>query len=1110
MPFSLRSSSFYVIACLCGSGLVYAQEPLHGKKTKFPFYDHGESFYLASDWKIYRIDGGGFANSFLGNQNNFNLSGNNKVLSFTQCIGPSSASLISAGQDLTIANFSSLILRDNSSQSEKGLISGETISISQIRSLIFSGNSAAYPTLTTTGSTTTTANDFHGSVLHAKTKLNITGVTKTFSFVGNSANFGAAICCDDNATCSIQDNKAPILFSNNRSVAGGGAIYNGSISINNNLNNISFINNGTLDGLSNATPSLTTKPLPGQGCGGAICAAQKTVTLADNQGITTFALNTAAKSAGAIYAQTLSIDAAGPMLFEQNTAQENGGAICARDLSIEANKDITFVGNRSSKGGAVYISKDIGPTGGTASSFKLFANEGNIIFNDNVLNSQPGVRNAVTISKDTNSIQIAAQGNSKVVFRDPIVQTNDNGAIVYSLLSYQDNIVYSLDHNQSSGVIYSDNSDTLSESKKPEIENVDEPTTFDLSIPEFDTPSSPVVQPTLDKTEVESIDESTTFDLLTPESKTSPFPTIQSELNLSLKPTHSDSRKTYYRASTTPPTTSAPTISLNKLLDSNTQTDGMIVFSSDTLSPLEKLVFQNFTSVLLGKIELKSGKLLVTDNAKLHVLAFTSSVNGLLILGSNAGVDLVVDINNAAYATDNFSINNLGCDVASFLKENSAAATLNAGAKTVTITGAASIYSDDDVALYDTALLSSNVSFPMVIPASTATSGVTISGFTPGDMEVPEHYGFQGSWSSSTTPPLLAPTPNGGIPSGPANTIYVKWTAANPNHGVYLLDPARRGELVANSLWSSFSAMRTFSESLDEIKTNEKDGIISSVKALGHYSQCSKKNDHEGFYELFGGYHAALSIHYVDDASLGIAFGQLHGKLKSRPYDYKISEHVTLATLFGRFPIITRCSETRLSWEVCYAYNHNNMTTKYKLNTPQPRQSKGRWHNNSYYVQLSAEHPFLEQLAFIRCLADRFNLSGFVGAEFIGGWQQAFTETGDLIRNFHRGKGYLITTPVGVRSEWFAIYRCMPIVLNIRAAFKPNFCQVNPHTVMDIVANKIDHSIYGAQLPRYSASIGCNSSIKLSRKTSFSFDYNADIKGKASSHRLSTGIQRIF
>ncbi|AFS25672.1 autotransporter beta-domain protein [Chlamydia psittaci WC] len=549
---------------------------------------------------------------------------------------------------------------------------------------------------------------------------------------------------------------------------------------------------------------------------------------------------------------------------------------------------------------------------------------------------------------------------------------------------------------------------------------------------------------------------------------------------------------------------------LNTITVNSPGYSGSVKFTSETLTISEKLNPANTTSSLFGKVVIQDGQLIVTNNANLNVLGLTTET-GKLTLGSGASIGLLSTTGDNP-AAESFTISKLGCDVQSYLNPNfSPASVTTSNSKTITLSGSLDLVSENDAELYDNPLLQGALSFPFATFTSNNTDPTT-SSFNSGPLTVPQHYGYQGVWSSSWTTPLLAPTPNGGIPSGTNNrTLYVVWRPEPTHRAPYILDPERRGELVSNTLWTSFLATQVFSEALEETFLSQHEGVLVSAKAIGNYILHPIHNGHEGFKGRYGGYQASIGINYPDEASIGLAFGQLYGQLKSKPYDTHSTEQISLFAFFGKFPVATENTATSISWEAAYGYTVNHMKTNY-LNpiTQKTRKSKGRWHNNTYYASVSVEHPFLTWCTLTRKVARDFDFSGFISAEFMGGWQNAFAEQGYLPRSFSRGRGHNITLPIGFTSEWHTPFKKAPSKLTLKLAYKPDIYRVNPHNVVTILANNESIPISGAHIARNGFYLQIHDSVELSEYTTGFLDYVFDSKKSFASHRVITGLQGKF
>lgn len=1028
MPFFTRSSSFCFLACLCAAGVAYSQQPLSYDRDLLPFFDKGSDFYLTNNFCCQQIYGGGFSSSFLGSNSSFSLLGKGHKLAFIECQAPmSDSTLLEAKETLNLSNFSLIEFRGNVSSSKKGLIHGETISLTNIGSVIFDDNTTHYVPATTTGANPpdTVVEVCAGSVIQAETTLTISGIRKELSFSNNSASFGAAILLSEKADkCCISNNAASITFSGNVASCGGGAIYSSgganppghSVTFSNNTGKISFFGNTVQDSLATTLnpPQPTPPPQPAtpttfnptaeaiaNGCGGAISVPSGKVEFIGNSQECGFRYNLAKSDGGAIYATEVSLDLESSFIALKNTARGKGGAICAKKLTLTTNGDVTFDGNRATQGGAIYLDETIGAgnsnaatgsgsgsgsTGGSSgaastnglSALILEAKGGSITFINNMDNLRPGVRNAIYLGKSTLINGIDAYGLNKIVFHDPFVQSNED------------------------------------------------PNTA----------------------------------------------TAGNGGNVNI----------------------------------NAKGSGDVIFTAETLSAAEKVNSENYTSKILGTVTVGGGRLFVTEGAALNVGSLNATT-GELVLGSGAAIGSYPS--NATTTNPLVTVGGkLGIDVDSFMNPNFSKATIN-GKLTINPSAIIDVVTKNEAELYDNPLLATFLAIPFV-QASTANPAWTLS-----PTQVLDHYGYQGGWESSTTIPVLAPTPAGKIPEDlSANSksgIYVVWRPDVDYRATYKLDPRRRGELVPNSLWCSFSAMQTFSQGLRENVLSEHEGIVTSLNALGNYAFAYVKGNREGFSQRFGGYQAIASMHYGRGSLIGVAFGQLYGQLLSRPFDTKSAGHITMLSCFGTFPVFTENAETIVGWEGCYGYFDNRMKSTYFNPISDTNQvGKGRWHNNSYYMALSAEHDFLQYLIPTRGIGRRLGLMGFAKAEVAGGWQNVFTESGALPRHFSRGKGYNVSLPIGIYGQGYSPFKRLPSLSTFKVAYRPDIFRVIPHNVMTIVANGEQTAIQGANLARNSLLLEMNNSFFVHEIGAVFVNYSMDIKNSYTNYRLVVGMNGRF
>lgn len=989
MPLSFRSSLFSFLPCLSiiSIGWASTQTSLPSDAT-FPFYNVTTTLCLTSNCKITNLFGAQFDTSFLGADSSFSLQGNKYQFFCSHCQAPTkdNAALISSTGNLTLDNLSKLTLTGNISTGSDGLISGATTSIAHCKCLIFTNNRTSYtPVATITSGTgaTTTINCFCGSVLKTESTLSITDTRKEITFQSNSGNFGSAILNKTDATCNIHKNSCPISFLQNYATCGGGAIYDGTVTFEDNTNSIIFSGNTAANGLETVTPQPTA--VIAAGSGGAICCPTKSITFNNNSDPIIFSYNLAEKDGGAIYTTTCNLNTTSNLFFIKNSATENGGAICAKSLNITTSGDTVFYNNRAKQGGAIYIGSTVGDTTSPDSSLTIKASKGKMTFAGNSINSRPGIRNAIQLDGDAKIASISASGDAKITFYDPIINNN--------------------------------------------------------------------------------------------------------------------------------PGTANPA-QLQDIIINTTGCSGSVVFSAKTLSLSEQFQTDNSLSSLCGKVIIQDGQLVVTNNASLEILGLTAD-SGRLTLGSGASIGVLTPTGGGGTgnpAATNFTINNLGCDVASYLDPSWEGATVRSGANTITLTGELAVFDEDPITTYDNPLLATPLSIPFVTFSQTSGNPTT-TGFTPGIISVPEHDGYQGSWQSSWTAPLLSPTPNGGVPSGTANhTLYLIWNPTPTVRASYILSPERRGELVPNSLWASFFASQAFANSLlGDRLYEESEGLKSSIKALGTYSHQSPRAQRDGFSGRHAGYQANICINYPDQATLGISFGQLYGQIKSKLYKAKSSEQMIFFGLFGNLPIATLNNEIHIAWESAYVYTKNHMTTNYSYSPLQtPPVSQATWYNNTYYASISMNHPFFLWCDLTQILAEQLHLTGFVSIECFGGWQNEFKEKGSLIRKFSRGNGHNLSLPIGFVSQWYTPFKKAPSTLVFKFAYKPDIYRVNPHTTMTILANSESFPVHGIPLTRNGFLLQVHDDIQLSNHITGYIDYIYDSKQASTNHRIITGIQGVF
>lgn len=991
MPFSLRSTSFCFLACLCAYSYGLAGSPLVlPPDVTIPF--KGDDICLNGDCAFVNIYAGAEQGSIISsNGNDLTITGQNHELSFTDSQGPvlKDYAFISATDSVTLRDFSTLMFSKNISSGEKGMISGKTVSISGVDRVIFWDNSVRYsPLASTTGQqppapAPTTNDALKGSIFGVETSVEISRIQKELLFDNNSGNFGT-VCHggpQGNAKFTVKECKGKIAFTDNIASCGGGVIYKGDVLFQDNEGAILFRGNAANDDLGILAVTQQT-PADVGGGGGAICSPDKTVTFKGNKGPITFDYNFAKGRGGAVQTQTFTLIADNAVFFSNNTAEKGGGAIYAPTVDISTNGGaILFERNRAAEGGAICVSA---PANNPPNNGKLTLNaaDGDMIFSGNMTNDRPGERNAIRILDNGTVVSLNASGLSKLIFHDPVVQNN--------------------------------------------------PT----------TPTPP------------------------------------------------------------PPAPATPgTVTIN---DSGS---GSVVFTAESLTPSEKLNVLNATSNFPGALTVSGGELVVTEGATLTTGSITATA-GRVTLGSGASLSAVSSGGgNASTCT----VSKLGIDLESFLTPNYVNAKLGADT-TVAVNNnpTLDLVMNNQAEIYDNPLFMNSLTIPFVTLVSNRNNNITKGTVTLNNADA-KHYGYQGTWSVDWSKPPLAPDPKGMVPPNLNNTLYLTWRPAS-NYGVYTLDPQRKGELVPNSIWVSGSALRTFTNGLKEHFVSRDVGFVASLQALGDYILNYVQDDRDGFLARYGGFQAVAASHYENGGIFGVAFGQLYGQTKSRLWHSKDAGNITMLSCFGRSYIDIKGTETVVYWESAYGYSVHRMHTQYFNNITQKfEHSKCRWHNNSYYAFVGAEHNFLEYCIPTRQLARDYDLTGFMRFEMSGGWSSASRETGALPRYFGRGSGHNMSLPIGVVAHAVShVRRSPPSTLTMNIGYRPDIWRVTPHCNMEILANGVVTPIQGSSLARHAFFLEVHDTLYIHHLGRAYMNYSLDARHRQTTHFVSLGLNRIF
>ncbi|WP_375793523.1 autotransporter domain-containing protein [Chlamydia sp. 12-01] len=292
-------------------------------------------------------------------------------------------------------NIQNLIFKNNSAADNGGALWAQVVGISNIKkSMQFLSNVGA-----------------NGGAIGASKSLNVTQCPSILFRSNSAEKLGGAIHSVDPTTVQNPPPAPPpttpagpvntvISFSGNGSVQfdsnnakSGGAVYS--------KGNINFTNNAQLLMQNNSASPEVADNNEVLGQGGAIYCTQQTPN---------------PPAPDTLPFTGLTIANQNEIFFANNFAATAGGAIYGKKVSITSSGKTVFTNNISKDGGAIYI-----PDNGDLS---LSADYGDMIFYENLkTNDATTTRNAISLGKGATINLLAASGNYKLCFYDPIVTT---------------------------------------------------------------------------------------------------------------------------------------------------------------------------------------------------------------------------------------------------------------------------------------------------------------------------------------------------------------------------------------------------------------------------------------------------------------------------------------------------------------------------------------------------------------------------------------------------------------------------------------------------------------------------------------------------------------
>ncbi|WP_375793515.1 autotransporter domain-containing protein [Chlamydia sp. 12-01] len=480
------------------------------------------------------------------------------------------------------------------------------------------------------------------------------------------------------------------------------------------------------------------------------------------------------------------------------------------------------------------------------------------------------------------------------------------------------------------------------------------------------------------------------------------------------------------------------TLQINKPENGSIYT-GHIVFSGEKLTKDEKKKPENLSSYFKQPVELAAGSLILKDGVTLEAKSFAQTA------GSSVIMDLGTTLQTPNTDGDNITLTNLSINVASLGNGGVATpAKIKATSTDKKVIIQSVSFVDDNGNGYDYPIFSTDKPFAgiEITAANSIEPTLPIQNLT--NYSSPAHYGYQGNWTVTWAG------------ANATKTATLVW-----NKTGYSPSPERRGTLVPNTLWGTFSDVRAI-QNLIEVNINSADyqrgfwasGLANFLHKSGTATKLRFRHDSAGY--LLGVFSQTPS-----ENIFSAAFCQLFGRDK----DYLVSKNTAniyagsiyyqhTSSLSGWERLLTRALGLQvalvLDAQLTYSHASNEMKTNAPGTVPPQdtiySQVKGDWGNDCIAVELGATAPIELGYAFF----DKY--APFMKVQFTYAHQDDFKEH-NSDRGRHFGNSHLtnVSLPIGIRYEKIAENNLSSY--NLTLTYVPDIVRSNPDSITSLLSN---------------------------------------------------------
>ena len=361
-----------------------------------------------------------------------------------------------------------------------------------------------------------------------------------------------------------------------------------------------------------------------------------------------------------------------------------------------------------------------------------------------------------------------------------------------------------------------------------------------------------------------------------------------------------------------------------------------------------------------------------------------------------------------------------------------------------------------------------------------------------GSDRVDSPYAYTGTWSHQ-----WVDADGDGFPE----QLQLVWT---PNEDAAIRDilPELAGALAMNSMWSCASNAQGMSKAalgnLDAMRflTGRENNYW--VKGMGDFLSHASEGVRDGFDYHGGGYSVGADRRITPHAVLGLAFGDLYGRMRGRSYVGDIDRQTRIGMLYGGwYNNLNKKNTLLVTGTFGCGWTDNRMNS-----THTGGESRGKWTNETVFGTFSGK--------WSRRINETVAMDVMLGLEYTEVTQEAFTETGWDARRFEQGRLKNLSVPAGVGLTHRSELKGREWINSAMVSYVPDVYRENPGAQAQRLLNGFRWEAQGTTPDRNAVRVNVNSALQLNARWRAYAGYEMEGRNKAVAHRFNAGVSCTY